>query len=402
MDGITAFALLYPKVSRLQQLAISGLLYKGSITSPTQSAPSSKSEGDLYLSNTEGILVNFGNVSVSEGDGVIWDGTQWTIIKYSSLVNLKSDYIIIDKFSSLTSQTKNKIAYVINDEVISNIKYKKGFYLYDVTTNTWNAISGDSDFVLNQWKPNTKFEEKAYAVYDYKLYQCLVTHVSSNDFNDDLQNDNWELIIGNDSFAFKQWTSGENYLKDEYVVFDYKLYKTNVDINGDIDFDETKYDLIIGSENRYQPWESGKSYVVGDKVEHDSRYYECIADHTATIFDDDKDNWIEILEIYYSLKQAQYDDMVANGLITDDNKHLYVIEDGVGESSSYEENITTPTDPWIIQHNLKAPYYKLDITCLDNDGDFVYGEVDTTLSTQNLLVINFGTAIAGKVYLTIK
>lgn len=250
MDGITAFALLYPKVSRLQQLAISGLLYKGSITSPTQSAPSSKSEGDLYLSNTEGILVNFGNVSVSEGDGVIWDGTQWTIIKYSSLVNLKSDYIIIDKFSSLTSQTKNKIAYVINDEVISNIKYKKGFYLYDVTTNTWNAISGDSDFVLNQWKPNAKFEENAYAVYDYKLYQCLVTHVSSNDFNDDLQNDNWELIIGNDSFAFKQWTSGENYLKDEYVVFDYKLYKTNVDINGDIDFDETKYDLIIGSEGK--------------------------------------------------------------------------------------------------------------------------------------------------------
>ena len=58
------------------------------------------------------------------------------------------------------------------------------------------------------------------------------------------------MIIGNDSFAFKQWTSGENYLKDEYVVFDYKLYKTNVDINGDIDFDETKYDLIIGSEGK--------------------------------------------------------------------------------------------------------------------------------------------------------
>lgn len=93
------FAILYGKVKKLQQYAITGLKYISSISSLTQS-PTSSNKGDLYISNVEGKLPNFGNVAVKKGDGVIFNGTKWEVISYSALVQA-SDPII-----SLTSNVE--------------------------------------------------------------------------------------------------------------------------------------------------------------------------------------------------------------------------------------------------------------------------------------------------------
>ena len=63
----------------------------------------------------------------------------------------------------------------------------------------------------------------------------------------------------------------------------------------------------------------------------------------------------------------------------------------------YEEEITTPSNSWSIQHNLNTEWYKLFINIIDSDNDIIYGDIDITNSTKNLLVIKFDTPITGKI-----
>ena len=63
----------------------------------------------------------------------------------------------------------------------------------------------------------------------------------------------------------------------------------------------------------------------------------------------------------------------------------------------YEEEITTASNIWSIQHNLNTEWYKLFINIIDSDNDIVFGDIDVANSTKNLLVIKFNTPITGKI-----
>ena len=63
----------------------------------------------------------------------------------------------------------------------------------------------------------------------------------------------------------------------------------------------------------------------------------------------------------------------------------------------YEEEITTASNIWSIQHNLNTEWYKLFINIIDSDNDIIYGDIDVANSTKNLLVMKFDTPIAGKI-----
>ena len=63
----------------------------------------------------------------------------------------------------------------------------------------------------------------------------------------------------------------------------------------------------------------------------------------------------------------------------------------------YEEEITTPSNIWSIQHNLNTEWYKLFFNIIDSDNDIIYGDIDVANSTKNLLVMKFDTPIAGKI-----
>ena len=62
----------------------------------------------------------------------------------------------------------------------------------------------------------------------------------------------------------------------------------------------------------------------------------------------------------------------------------------------YEEEITTASNIWSIQHNLNTEWHKLFINVIDSANDIIYGDIDIANSTKNLLVIKFDTPIAGK------
>ena len=63
----------------------------------------------------------------------------------------------------------------------------------------------------------------------------------------------------------------------------------------------------------------------------------------------------------------------------------------------YEEEITTPSNSWSIQHNLNTEWYKLFINIIDSDNNIIYGDIDVDNSTKNLLVMKFDTPITGKI-----
>ena len=63
----------------------------------------------------------------------------------------------------------------------------------------------------------------------------------------------------------------------------------------------------------------------------------------------------------------------------------------------YEEEITMPSNSWSIQHNLNTEWYKLFINIIDSDNDIIYGDIDVTNSTKNLLVIKFNAPTTGKI-----
>ena len=207
------------------------------------------------------------------------------------------EFHVVDSYSKLASNPKvSMVSYVINDETIGTDIKEKGFYYYDIKEATpkwiYIEISGGNGLELKPWISGGKdYSKDEYVVYDYKLYQANKNHTSSANF--ELDKTNWNLIIGGNS----------------YEVFN---------------------------------WKTDHDYVVGNRVKYNNYVYECIADHHSdlTDFDNDKDNWIIELDKYYNVTKKQYDDMVKNGLITASTKHLYVVE-GDSSSSGGSGNLTT-------------------------------------------------------------
>ena len=265
------------------------------------------------------------------------------------------EFHVVDLYSKLESNPKvSMVSYIINDETIGTDIKEKGFYYYDIKEATpkwiYIEISGGNGLELKPWISGGKdYSKDEYVVYDYKLYQANKNHTSSANF--ELDKTNWNLIIGGNS----------------YEVFNWK----------------TDYD-----------------YVVGDRVKHNNYVYECIVAHHSDLVDfvNDKDNWVIILSEYISLNKNQYDMLVANGTITTENKELYIVNDDVNPLGDiYEETIGADkiSTQWVIQHNLKQQYPS-HVYVFDEDGnEIVLPTIE--YKTENLLIVNFDIPLTGSI-----
>lgn len=90
--------------------------------------------------------------------------------------------------------------------------------------------------------------------------------------------------------------------------------------------------LISSNNNEIPEWETGHDYIVGDEVLYNNIKYQCITLHTSNDFDLEIDNWIFVLDKYYNLKESQYSYLVANGVINNTNKNLYIVSDDNAEN----------------------------------------------------------------------
>ena len=141
-------------------------------------------------------------------------------------------------------------------------------------------------------------------------------------------------------------------------------------------------------------WEVNHDYVVGNKVNNDDIIYKCIKDHHSDLVDfkNDEDNWIIELDKYFSLSQNQYNQMVTDGLITNNNKELFIVNNGTDISSSYEESFVDKKDIQI-QHNLKCKYPLIRV--FDTNDNELY--MDIEYYSDNLTILHSEIEISGKV-----
>ena len=166
---------------------------------------------------------------------------------------------------------------------------------------------------------------------------------------------------------------------------------------------DTFTDCTSGSNEIIPNWISDHDYVVGDKVNNNNIIYKCIKDHHSDLVDfkNDEDNWIIELDKYFSLSKNQYDQMVTDGLITNNNKELFIVNNGTDISSSYEESFGADkaSNIWTIHHKLATEWYKLNITLLDSDNNIIYGDIDLDNTTINQIVFRFSEPVSGIVYI---
>ena len=95
-------------------------------------------------------------------------------------------------------------------------------------------------------------------------------------------------------------------------------------------------------------WIPNHDYVIDNYVKYNNQIYKCVKDHTSsTNFEDDDANWISVLTEYYVLTKTQHDQLVADGIITDETKNLYIVIDGDDDTQngSYIEIVDTLPTP---------------------------------------------------------
>lgn len=148
----------------------------------------------------------------------------------------------------------------------------------------------------------------------------------------------------------------------------------------------------------------------------DNCFYKCVKDTTSTYkFQDITSSGMNIYDNFNSFPTVfskdticyaknDYTDTSSNtvrksGFYLYDATNNSWTQIGGSATSDYTTQITTATKIWNIQHNLNTEWWKLQINIIDNEGNVVYGDVDLDKTTNNLLVLNFGKEVQGKIYI---
>lgn len=148
----------------------------------------------------------------------------------------------------------------------------------------------------------------------------------------------------------------------------------------------------------------------------DNCFYKCVKDTASTYkFQDITSSGMNIYDNFNSFPKVFSKDTIcyakndytdtSSGTVRKSGFYLYDAtkkswtQIGGSATSDYTTQITTASKIWNIQHNLNTEWWKLQINIIDNDGNVVYGDVDLSATTNNLLVLNFEKEVQGKIYI---
>lgn len=197
-----------------------------------------------------------------------------------------------------------------------------------------------------------------YCIDEQCLYRFKRTLLDDGTYSDGLQDADFQPEEGNVNvnLVTNDYSTLPTVTKDTIIYCKNDYIDTNVTPNvnykkGFYLYDDniSAWELIdINAKDKYPLWETSVEYSEEELVTYNETKYRCIVSHTSgTTFEENKDNWIYVLEEYYVLTQVQYDNLVTNGVITDDTKHLYIVIDAEDEETVdiiYEDYSQFPVD----------------------------------------------------------
>ena len=197
-----------------------------------------------------------------------------------------------------------------------------------------------------------------YCIDEQCLYRFKRTLLDDGTYSDGLQDADFQPEEGNVNvnLVTNDYSTLPTVNKDTIIYCKNDYIDTNVTPNvnykkGFYLYDDniSAWELIdINAKDKYPLWETSVEYSEEELVTYNETKYRCIVSHTSgATFEENKDNWIYVLEEYYVLTQVQYDNLVTNGVITDDTKHLYIVIDAEDEETVgviYEDYSQFPVD----------------------------------------------------------
>ena len=197
-----------------------------------------------------------------------------------------------------------------------------------------------------------------YCIDEQCLYRFKKTQLADGTWTDGLQDTDFQPEEGkaNVNLVTNDYSTLPTVTKDTIIYCKNDYIDTNVTPNINYkkgfylyDVNISAWELIdINTKDKYPLWETGVEYSEEDLVTYNGTKYRCVIGHTSgATFEENKDNWIYVLEEYYVLTQVQYDNLVTNGVITDDTKHLYIVIDAKDKENVeviYEDYSQFPTD----------------------------------------------------------
>lgn len=197
-----------------------------------------------------------------------------------------------------------------------------------------------------------------YCIDEQCLYRFKRTLLDDGTYSDGLQDADFQPEEGNVNvnLVTNDYSTLPTVTKDTIIYCKNDYIDTNVTPNvnykkGFYLYDDniSAWELIdINAKDKYPLWETSVEYSEEELVTYNETKYRCIVSHTSgATFEENKDNWIYVLEEYYVLTQVQYDNLVTNGVITDDTKHLYIVIDAEDEETVeviYEDYSQFPVD----------------------------------------------------------
>ena len=290
-----------------------------------------------------------------------------------------------------------------------DITFLKKKQLFNVTPETYRLFDSATDnpsdkltVIDNDKKPTTgevtsdtvRSVTKNPTIYAVGAEVVFVEEVMTPKFDNVIGLDEQEL---NDIKALTPTNRQDKYSSNIlFIVDDTKLvfYDRTLD---------TFTDCTSGEKKTIPNWEVNHDYVVGNKVSNNDIIYKCIKDHHSDLvdFENDKDNWIIELDKYFSLSQDQYNQMVTDGLITNNNKELFIVNNGTniasGGSCKLTKDLTTniangginagvtykkDTDIEVIIRDLLIKYFPTDLAFSLNPSKTLYkiGEVVNSIN----------------------
>ena len=262
----------------------------------------------------------------------------------------KAKWVQIDGYDANAPDWETKHTYSKNEVVVSEGKLYRATVNHTSTTDlktdiaNWELISGADPFIPD-WETKHDYLKNEIVVSERKLYRAKANHTSTTDLKTDIAN--WEYV-GHDPYI-PDWEASHSYLKDETVVYKKTIYRALSKHTSSAAFasDVAKWEKLGGAGGVSQ-WTTKESYDVGQLVTNGGILYRATASHTSsTSFSQDVANWSVVTADLNHWAQSTYYPV---GIIVESGDQLYKCKTAHTSTTS----IAADKDKWT--RVTKLPY----------------------------------------------
>lgn len=140
-----------------------------------------------------------------------------------------------------------------------------------------------------------------------------------------------KLMSLTDDIVIEDWKSKTNYIVNNVVINDKKIYRCTTAHTSTNTFDETKWEEISALENTVRPWATKTDYKANDLIYIDNVLYKCNTAHTSTTFSADVAKWDNM---YSNIRDFANNTFYKKGSYVLYNNNIYkALKDTTGDIS---------------------------------------------------------------------